>query len=120
MKKFLKSFSYAFEGIGYAIKAESNIRLELAACLAVILCGVFFDITKAEWIICTLCMGFVLVGELFNTALETLTDLASPQYHDLAKKAKDVSAGAVLVAAICSAIVGFIIFVPYFRTWLGI
>lgn len=118
MKRFFKAFVYSFEGLWYAFKSEPNFRFELVACIAVILLGIFFEITSVEWIICILCMGAVLAAELFNTAIETLTNLVSPHYHDLAKKTKDLASGAVLIAAICSAVAGLIIFVPYFITWL--
>lgn len=87
--------------------------------MGVVAAGCFFGITRWEWMICILCMGAVLVAELINTGIEALTDLASPDIHPLAGKAKDAAAGAVLVAASCSAVVGLIIFVPYITQWIN-
>lgn len=117
MKRFFKAFVYSFQGLKYATKLEPNFQFELVCCVAVIVLGFVFDITAIEWMMCILCMAAVLVSELINTAIETLTNLVSPQYHELAKITKDVASAAVLVAAICSAAVGLIIFVPYFIQW---
>jgi diacylglycerol kinase len=77
--------------------------------------GILFAISIAEWMLCLLCFGLVITAEMLNTAIENLVDLASPQKHVLAGKAKDIAAGAVLVAAIVAAIVGLIIFLP--KVW---
>ena len=118
MKRFFKSFTYCFSGLRYAIVSEPNFRFELLSCMAVIAAGFILSITSLEWIICVLCMGAVLVSELINTAIESLTNLVSPEYHELAKKTKDLAAAAVLVSAISAAIAGLIIFVPYIITWI--
>lgn len=80
--------------------------------LIVILCGIYYQITLVEWLACLCCFGLVIMAELFNTALETVVNLVSPEKNELARKAKDISAGAVLIAAIFSAIIGLIIFLP--------
>lgn len=74
--------------------------------------GVIFKISKIEWIILTILFSIVISGELFNTAIETVVDIASPEKNDKAKLAKDISAGAVLVLTIGSLIIGIIIFLP--------
>jgi len=81
--------------------------------------GWFFSISTTEWCLVTLSIALVMSAEGFNTAVEHLTDLASPNYHPLAGKAKDVAAGAVLLAAIGAAIVGLFIFLPYVITYFG-
>ena len=119
MKRFFRAFVFAGQGVVHALCSQPNFRLEVPACVAVIPAGFFFDITRWEWMICVLCMGAVLVAELINTGLEALTDLVSPEIHPLAGKAKDAAAAAVLVAAVASAVVGLIIFVPYITRWIN-
>ena len=114
MKKFLKGFKYAFEGIWAALKSERNLKIHFVFMILVIIFGIIFKISKTEWIICIILFGLVIAGELFNTAIETVVDMISPDKNEKAKKAKDVSAGAVLVLAIASAIVELIIFIPKF------
>ena len=79
----------------------------------VIIAGIGFGITRMEWVAVILCFGMVISAELFNSAVERLTDLAHPDLHPLAGKVKDIAAGAVLVTAIAAAAVGLIIFLPY-------
>ena len=108
-----KSFYHAFLGIVATIKKERNIKIHLGFMIAVILCGIYFQLTKTEWLICMVLFGLVISLELVNTAIEAVVDLASPAYHELAKLAKDGAAGAVLVSAIASAIIGLAIFIPH-------
>ena len=112
-QSLLKSFQHAFEGIVHTIKKERNIKIHLSFMFAVILCGFYFYITKIEWMICLILFALVLSLELVNTAIEAVVDLASPDIHPLAKLSKDVAAGAVLISAIISAIIGLMIFIPY-------
>lgn len=106
------SFVYAFQGIKEALKSERNLKVHCCIMIIVILCGVYYQITLTEWLVCVCCFGLVIMAELFNTALETVVNLVSPEKNELARKAKDISAGAVLIAAIFSAIIGLIIFLP--------
>lgn len=106
--KFLKSVPHAFRGIISLIKNDNNFRIHLLAVVVVILVGIWIQFTESEWLAIIITMGGVLALEAINTAIETIIDLVSPNYHDLAKKAKDVAAGAVLlfvVAALGVAIV---------------
>lgn len=112
MYKRIKSFKYAINGIKSAFRSEVNMRIHAIIALLVIVCGCFFQISIAEWSLCALCIGLVLAAEMLNTAIENAIDLISPEKHPLAEKAKDAAAGAVLICAIVSAIVGLIIFVP--------
>lgn len=111
-KKIVKSFKFAIEGIKSAFKAEQNMKIHFCVMVLVIIMGLVFDITKLEWIICIILFGLVISAELMNTAIETLTDIAMPEKNEKAKLTKDVAAGAVLVMAIVSAIIGLMIFVP--------
>ncbi len=79
-----------------------------------------FEVTRTEWCILIFCIGLVWMAETFNTALETITDLVSPEQNLLAGKTKDLAAGAVLLAAITAAVIGLIIFVPYWVSYFSV
>lgn len=112
IKKLIKSFKFAFNGIKETIKNEQNIKVHLFVMLLVIVAGIIFRINKIEWIICIILFGLVIGAELFNTALENTIDLITKEKNENARIAKDASAGAVLVIAIVSASIGFMIFIP--------
>lgn len=114
-KTRLKSFSYAFSGLKFLIQTQHNTWIHLLAIGMVVCCGSLLNVSLTEWCFLIFAIGFVLVTEAVNTAIECLTDLVSPDYHELAKITKDVSAGAVLLAAISAMLVGMIIFLP--RIW---
>lgn len=113
LKMRIKSFGYAFKGIGSLLKKEHNAWIHCLAIVVVTSLGFYFHITPTEWCIALLCFGMVLAAEGFNTAIERLVDLVSPERHPVAGDVKDVAAGAVLICAIAAAIIGFIIFLPY-------
>lgn len=113
LQKRIKSFGYAFKGIASLIKKEHNAWIHCTAIVVVTLAGFHFDITPTEWCIVVICFGVVLSAEGFNTAIERLVDLVSPDFHPIAGDVKDVAAGAVLICAIAASIVGGIIFLPY-------
>ncbi len=112
-KKQLKSFTFAWKGILTCAGHEQNITFHLIAAIAVVAAGFFFNITHTEWMVVMLCIGTVISAELFNSAIERLVDLVSPEWQKIAGEVKDISAGAVLVTAIVAAIVGLIVFLPY-------
>ena len=114
LKKRIKSFGYAFKGIASLLKREHYAWIHCIAIIVVTLAGLHFGITRTEWCIVCLCFGMVLAAEGFNTAIERLVDLVSPDFHPVAGDVKDVAAGAVLICAIAAAIIGMIIFIPYF------
>lgn len=111
MKEFIKSFKYAIEGIIVAIKEERNLKIHICIMILVIICGFIFKISTMEWIICIILFGLVISLELVNTAIENAVDLVTLEKNPKAKIAKDVAAGAVLISAIVSAIIGFMIFI---------
>lgn len=113
LKKRIKSFGYAFMGIASLLKKEHNAWIHCLAIVVVTSLGFYFHITPTEWCIVLLCFGMVLAAEGFNTAIERLVDLVSPERHPVAGDVKDVAAGAVLICAIAAAIIGCIIFLPY-------
>jgi len=112
MRRFLKSFGYSFEGIAYAFKFEANFRFHMAALIIVAFAGWHFHLTLSEWLWIIAVSGIVIMAELFNTAIEVLVDLVSPEIHPKAKIVKDIASAAVLIAAILAAIMGLIIFIP--------
>lgn len=111
-KKIANSFKYAIQGMVMVFKKERNMKIHFFIMFAVIILGFLLKISKVEWFICIILFGIVIAGEVFNTAIETTVDIAMPFKNPKAKIAKDVSAGAVLVLAITSAIIGCIIFIP--------
>lgn len=113
LKKRIKSFGYAFKGIASLLKKEHNAWIHCLAIVVVTSLGFYFHITPTEWCIVLLCFGMVMAAEGFNTAIERLVDLISPERHPVAGDVKDVAAGAVLICAIAAAIIGCIIFLPY-------
>ena len=113
LKKRIKSFVYAFQGLGSFLKKEHNAWIHCTAIVVVVTAGLHYHITATEWCIVLLCFGLVLSAEAFNTAIERLVNLVSPDFHPIAGDVKDVAAGAVLICAIASAIIGCIIFIPY-------
>ncbi|MGZ3835210.1 MAG: diacylglycerol kinase family protein [Mucilaginibacter sp.] len=112
MKKFIRGFGYAFNGIWHAAATQLNFRVHLGATVLAVATGYALHISGDEWLWIILCIGLVLAAELFNTALEFLTDLVSPEYNKKAGLVKDLSAGAVLIIAICALVIGAVIFVP--------
>ncbi len=112
MKKLIHSFGYAFKGIGYAAKSQLNFRVELITAALSVCLGLALHISVDEWQWVLLNIVLVLIAELFNTAIEVLTNLVSPGYNDLAGHVKDVSAGAVLISCFFALVSGSIIFLP--------
>lgn len=110
MKHFFKSFTYAWSGILLAARMERNFKFHLLAAAGVILAGGFTGLTLAEWFIVVVLIGGMLALELVNSAIEKVVDLVTDDYHLLAKQAKDLAAGAVLIYAISSAIIGIVLF----------
>jgi diacylglycerol kinase (ATP) len=119
MNKFFKGFGYAFKGLRYAAATQLNFRVHLVAMLVAVFMGYIFQISGNEWQWIILCIALVLVVELLNTAIETLTDLVSPQYNEKAGQVKDVAAGAVVITALFALVTGFIIFLPKLITLIN-
>src|SRR6185503_10837234 len=108
----MKSFVYAFNGLKEATGTQPNFKFHIIAAILVIAGGFFFKITVAEWSLVFAVIGMVTAAECFNTALEYLTNLVSPQHNIIAGKVKDLSAAGVLICSIIAAGVGLIIFIP--------
>ena len=108
----IRSFGYAFNGLAHLFKSQVNARIHLVAAIVVMALAWLCNVSTIEWCLLLLCIGLVIAAEAINTSLEALTDLASPDYHPLAKKTKDLSAAGVLILAIAAAIIGLIILGP--------
>jgi diacylglycerol kinase (ATP) len=115
----VRSFRYAFHGIAIMLRSQQNAWIHATATIAVLIAGVLLDISRAEWCWIVLAIVAVWTAEALNTALEFLTDVASPEFHPIAGQAKDVAAGAVLIAAMGASLIGAIVFGPYVLVSLG-
>lgn len=112
IKDRLKSFTHAFSGIGVLIKQEHNARIHLIILILVIIAGFVFKISTSGWLAIVFAAGLVFASECFNTAIENLSDVVSPEKNEKIKIAKDLAAAGVLISAIISVVVGIIIFLP--------
>ena len=119
IKRLIKSFSYALDGLKYAFKYEQNLTVHLFATILVIIAGIFFKISVTEWLVLALIIGLVIATELINTSIEATIDLITDQINPLAKVAKDTAAAAVLIFGLTAIIIGVIIFVPKIIILIG-
>ena len=108
----IASFGFALEGIAHAFRTQRNFKLHVGITLAVIIAGVLLGISVEQWAILAMAIALVLQAELVNTALEAIVDHVAPEFHALAKIAKDCAAGAVFVCAVVAVIVGLLILGP--------
>jgi len=106
------SFRHAFEGLVYVLRAERNARVHLAVSLVVVLLSVWLQLSRIEWVFIIMAIALVFAGEMLNTVVELVIDIVEPNQNSLAKHAKDVAAGAILIAAIAAAATGLIILGP--------
>lgn len=109
----IRSVRYALQGLWTMLASQQNAWIHSAATAVVVMAGFYFKLAKSEWCWIVLAVMAVWTAEALNTAFEFLTDVASPEFHPLARKAKDVAAGAVLVAAIGAAIIAILVFGPH-------
>lgn len=108
-KSWLESLNCAIDGILWAAKSERHIRYHFVAALAVVFLALFFRVTALEFFLLVLAAILVIFAELVNTAIELVVDLVSPDYHELARLAKDVAAGAVLVTSVGAMVLGYLV-----------
>jgi diacylglycerol kinase (ATP) len=109
----LHSFRHAFSGLWYVLRTQRNAWIHAAITITVILLGFWLGLDRYDWALITIAICFVWLAEIINTALEAITDLASPEQHPLARVGKDVGAGAVLLASLTAIIVGLLILSPH-------
>ena len=107
----LASLRHAWLGLRVFV-SQPNARIHTVAAVLVVVLGWWLQVSRGEWLALLLAMGMVLTTEALNTALELAVDRASPEWHPLARDAKDVAAAAVLMASVCAAVVGLVVFVP--------
>ena len=108
----LKSFWYAFNGLKEVSATQPNFKIHIFFTILVIAAGLFFKIGFTEWAMLLFAIGLVTAAECFNTALEYLTNLVSPQHNAIAGKVKDLSAAAVLICSVIAFAIGLIVFIP--------
>ena len=116
---FIESFGHALNGISYTASHERNFRIELCFAIGVTIAAFLFKVSIIEWAILVLTIGIILALEIINTAIERSVDLVTKEYRELAKIAKDASAGAVLVMSFFSVVIGIIIFLPRIIELIG-
>jgi undecaprenol kinase len=110
--KYTDTFKFALSGIRVSFIKEKNLKFHFIFGLFVIVLGVIFNLTPTEWMFVLIAVLGMMVVEMINTSIERVVDLVTEQYHPLAKQAKDIAAGAVLIYAILSVLIGIIIFFP--------
>ncbi|MHA6259460.1 diacylglycerol kinase family protein [Sporosarcina sp. CAU 1771] len=112
MPKFIRAFGYAAEGILHGIKTERNIKFHFLSMLVVVIASFLTKLSLIEWIVVLLLIGGMIALEMMNSSIERAINLVTSEVHPLAKQAKDLAAGAVLIYAIISAIIGLLLFIP--------
>ncbi len=116
---FRRSFLFAMQGFRMALRTERNIKVMIVGGILALVAGILIQLDLISWAIVLLCCGVVIAAELLNTAIETVVDLVSPEYHPLAGRAKDIAAGAVYSLCVIVALVGLIVFARAILIRLG-
>ena len=111
-KNTIESFDCAFQGLFYALRTQRHMRWHVAAGVGVFLFALVLRVTRTELFALLSAVAMVLMAEMFNTAIEVTVDLFTEEFHPLAATAKNVAAGAVLVAALYALVVGYLVFIP--------
>ena len=114
----VESFKHAIRGIGLMLRSQQNAWIHAMATVSVVVFGLLFGVTRSQWCWLVLALAVEWTADAMNTALELLADFASPEFHPLVKKAKDVAAGAVLISALGSVIIGLFVLGPYLLGFL--
>lgn len=117
MKRFIHSFYFAGRGIASAFEDQLNLKIQLVLAAGVVALGFYFGVSGLEWCCLLLAVGLVISLEMINTCIEKAVDLVTQDVHPLAAKAKDIAAGAVLIAALVSVAVGWIVLGPHVIAW---
>jgi diacylglycerol kinase (ATP) len=113
LKKRIAAFGYSFKGLSDLLRNHPHIHIHAVATVLVVAMGFYLKIDRVEWMAIVFACGIVWTAEAFNTSLEYLTDLVSPDFHPLAGKVKDVASAAVLISCIAATLIGGIVFFPY-------
>ena len=118
-QRLCQRFGWAWRGVVVLFQTQANARIHAVVALAVVVAGFAFHISAGEWCAVIGAIALVFVAEAINTAIEAVVDLASPEVHPLAARAKDIAAGAVLIAAVGSVIIGLLVFGPHLLAVIG-
>ncbi len=118
--RFLQSFVFAFQGVRYTLRTQFNMRVHLSLAILAIAMGIWLDISPVEFAMIFIAITLVIVSEMVNTVIEACVDLVTREYHPLAKVAKDVAAGVVLVNAVLSLIIAAFVFGPHLWTRIAV
>ncbi|MGI6485076.1 MAG: phosphatase PAP2 family protein [Thermoanaerobacterales bacterium] len=113
-RSIIESFNYAISGIIYALKTQRNMRIHIITAVLILIASSFFSFSSVELLLILFAIALVIIAEMVNTAIESVVDLVTEKYHSLAKVAKNVAAGAVMIAAINAIGVGYILFYKKF------
>lgn len=116
----IRSFKYAAQGIATTLRSQHNAWIHAAATVAVVVAGLAFHLSRADWCMIVLAIAAVWTAESLNTAFEFLADATTPDFHPMIGRAKDVAAGAVLITAMAAVVVGVLVFGPYLRARMGV
>ena len=109
----IRSFGHAFAGLRTLLTEQHNARIHLAATIVVLVAGLYFEVSRGDWLVLLLTIALVWLAEALNSALEYLCDAAVPEHHPLIGKAKDVAAAGVLLCAGIAVVVAVLVFAPY-------
>jgi len=118
-KAFFQSVNAALEGVVHTLKSERNMRLHFLVAFLVLIAGIYFNFSAVEFMLLCFTVTFVLVAEMFNTAIEYTIDRINDEYHPLAKIAKDIAAGAVFVSSVNAAVIGYILLSKRIGRYIG-
>jgi diacylglycerol kinase len=117
-RNLLESFSHALDGIGHTIRNERNMRIHLVAAVLAICAAIIFKVSAIEYVMIFIAIGLVLICEIINTIVELIFDVLYKDYNENAKLAKDMAAGATLIAALLAVVVGIFIFGWRVMEWI--
>jgi diacylglycerol kinase len=118
LKRFIRSLGFAYQGIRYLFRTQTNAQIHLVAASGVLLLGCWLRLSQLEWCVIILCFAIVFAAEAMNTAIEVLLNYLHPSQHPQVGLAKDLAAAAVLLSALGTALVGAIIFIPKILAWV--
>jgi diacylglycerol kinase len=112
LRKRIKSFRFAFEGCWYVLRTQKNAWIHAPITIAVVIAGIWSGLSRVDWALLIIAIAIVWIAEFFNTAIEAIIDMTMPDPHPLAKVAKDVGAGAVLLGACAAVLIGVLVLGP--------
>lgn len=116
---FICALRCALKGISYAFTTQRNLKIHLVFAIIAVVLGFVLNVSEAAWLAIVICIASVTSLEVVNTGIESVVDMASPEWHELAMRAKDCAAGAVLLASIASLVVACIVYIPAFVSLVG-